>query len=267
MRPLRALAYYGYSLIEILIWFRNWPSLIPLFLNKSHASTRKLKLRRPKFEILVRSAMDVWSVKETFVDQFYTRYGVPVQDGWTVVDIGAGIGDYCLYAAHLNPEVSVLAFEPYQDSYALLVRNLALNGIENVRPFQQAIWGRTGELHLDLTAGEPLQVSSQEQAVEGSGPEKTVVEALTLQDLFTAEKLEKVDLVKMDCEGAEYEILLNTPAAVLQKVERIIMEYHDVDDTRSHSVLVRFLQTQGYNIKVHPNFVHKEIGYLFAARF
>jgi FkbM family methyltransferase len=267
MRWLKALAYYGYSLVAMLIWFKNWPSLIPLFLRRSHTGTRKLKLRRPNLEILVRSAMDVWSVKETFVDQFYTRYGVPVQDGWTVVDIGAGIGDYCLYAAERTPAVTVFAFEPYKESYALLTRNLALNGFENVHAFQKAIWSKTGELALDLSTGEPLQISSQEPADESRGIEATVVDALTLQDLFLAEKIEKVDLLKMDCEGAEYEILLTAPDEVLQKVERIIMEYHDVDDTRSHPALVRFLKSRGYNVKRHPNYVHKAIGYLFAARF
>lgn len=266
MRWINALGYYGFSLIEMLIWFKNWPSLIPLFLRRSHTRTRTLKLRRPKIEIVVRSAMDVWSVKETFLDQFYTRYGVPVEDGWTVVDIGAGIGDYCLYAAHGNPGVLVYAFEPYEDSYMLLIRNLALNGIENVHAFQKAIWSETGELQLDLSTGEPLQISSQSKSDQTRGDAKVTVDALPLQTLFTEKKIEKVDLLKMDCEGAEYEILLNTPPEALQQIERIIMEYHDVDETRTHTVLTRFLQDQGYQVKSHPNFVHKKIGYLFAAR-
>ena len=59
---------------------------------------------------MVRSAMDVWSVKETFVDQFYTRYGAPVEGGpW----ISAGIGDYSLYAAHGNRSGVIYAYEPF----------------------------------------------------------------------------------------------------------------------------------------------------------
>lgn len=266
MRKLKALAYYGYSLLEMLIGFTNWPSLIPLFLNRVRTRARKLKLRRPKLEILVRSAMDVWSVKETFLDQFYTRYGLPVQDGWTVVDIGAGIGDYCLYAAHWNPTVTVFAFEPYPDSFDLLKRNLALKGIENVRAFQTAIWSKAGNLHLDLSTGEPLQISSQAQVDENWRGEELLVDATTLHDLFYAEKLEHVDLLKMDCEGAEYEILFNMPIEVLHRVERIIMEYHDVDEMRSHTALMRFLQNRGYEVKCYSNFVHDAIGYLFAVR-
>jgi FkbM family methyltransferase len=266
MRRFTALGYYILSLFEMLVWFKNWPSWIPLFLRRSHTRTRKIKLRRPKIEILVRSAMDVWSVKETFVDQFYTRYGVSVEDGWTVVDIGAGIGDYCLYTAHLNPGVRVYAFEPYEDSYMLMVRNLALNGIENVHAFQTAIWSKTGALQLDLKSGEPLQITSQVQSDEHKGDAKVTVDAWSLQDFLTEKRIEKVDLLKMDCEGAEYEILLNTSREVLHQIERIIMEYHDVDETRTHTLLARFLEGQGYHVQYHPNFVHRKIGYLFAAR-
>jgi len=262
---MRVLGYYCYSLVEMLVWFKNWPSLIPLFLHRRLKCTRKIKLRRPNIEILVRSAMDVWAVKETFIDQFYTRYSLPVQVGWTVVDIGAGIGDYCIYAAHWNAGVRVYAFEPYTESFELMQRNLALNGIENVHAFQKAVWSRESQLALDIKNGEPLQISSQEHPVGHKDAEPIVVAAITLQNLFDDENLTNIDLLKMDCEGAEYEVLLHTPQVVFNKIDRIIMEYHDLDETRSHSVLAAFLKAKGYLVKCHPNFVHKQIGYLFAA--
>jgi len=255
----------------MLVWFKNWPSLLPLFMRRGLKNTRKIRLRRPHIEILVRSAMDVWSVKETFIDQFYTRYSLPVQDGWTVVDIGAGIGDYCIYATHWNPGVRVYAFEPFTESFALMQRNLALNGIENVQAFQKALWSREGQLALDIKNKEPLQIRSQEYPVEHKYPighqdaEPIVVEALTLQTLFDDQNLTNIDLLKMDCEGAEYEILLHTSQAVFDKINRIIMEVHDLDEIRIHIVLASFLEARGYRVKYHPNYVHRQIGYLFAA--
>lgn len=266
MRRLTALGYYGYSIIQIFVHFKNWPSLVPLFLGRSSSGQKKLIIRRPFIEMIVRSAMDVWSVKETLIDQFYTRYGAPVQDGWTVVDIGAGIGDYCVHATYENPEVNLYAFEPFPGSFAVLQRNLALNGIENVTAYQKAVWSTTGELQLDLTMGEPLQFNSQEPRPETTGRVTVTVEAVSLEDVISSEKIKIVNLLKMDCEGAEYEILLSTPASTFEKIERIIMEYHDVDAERTHSVLTRFLEAQGYRVTCHKNFVHKDIGYLFAQR-
>ena len=266
MKNLSAWLYYAKSLLEILVWFKNWPSLIPLFLCRSRTSIKKLKLRRPTLEVMVRSAMDVWSVKETFVDQFYTRYGAPVEEGWTVVDIGAGIGDYSLYAAHGNRSGVIYAYEPFHESYALLKCNLALNGIENVHTRQQAVWGSAGEVQLDLSSGEPLQISSSERVGRNRVAGKTCVEAVILLDLLREERIEKIDLLKLDCEGAEYEIFFKAPADVFGKIERVIMEFHDLDETRNHRALFRFFREQGYAVICHPNLVHGEIGYLFAYR-
>lgn len=266
MRWLKAWGYYVYSIFEMVVHFKNWTAMVPLLLRKHTKGNKKLIIRRPYIEMMVRSAMDIWSVKETLLDQFYTRYGVPVQDGWTVVDIGAGIGDFCIHATYLNPGVALYAFEPYTGSFTLLQRNLALNGIENVKAYQKAVWSKAGVLHLDLRTGEPLQFSSQEALSEVAGDEILTVEALPLAAVLSTEKLEKVDLLKMDCEGAEYEILFNTPVETFGNIERIIMEYHDVDADHAHPALVAFLEALGYQVTRHQNFVHADIGYLFAER-
>jgi len=264
MRTIRTLGYYLQSIFEMVVHFKNWPVLIPLVLRNHPSKMTKLNLRHPPVEMNVRSAMDVWSVKETFLDQFYTRYGVPVEDGWTVVDIGAGIGDYCVYATFGNPRVDLFAFEPFPGSIAVLNQNLALNSIENVHVFQQALWRSDGSLSLDLTSGEPLQISSRESSTESLHAESITVEALTLESMFSNQGLENVDLLKMDCEGAEYEILFSTPEATLQRIKRIIMEYHDLDSDHKHPALVAFLEGSGYQVTCYPNLVHEDIGYLYA---
>lgn len=266
MRWIKACRYYITSLMAMVIHFKNWPELVSLFLRRTSSGTRTVIFRRKPIRMIVRSAMDVWSVKETFLDQFYTRYGEPIQNGWTVIDIGAGIGDFSLYAAFANPFINVYAFEPFPESYELLRRNLALNGVKNVQVFQNAVWSTSGELDLDLTTGEPLQFSSQLKIDNHPVAGKIAVRGLSLDEIFRINSLHHVDLIKMDCEGAEYEILLTTPAATLQRIERIIMEYHDVDAVRTHLVLADFLRKQGFSVTCYDNFVHKHIGYLFASR-
>lgn len=272
MRWLKILEYYGYSMLEMVVHFKNWPSIVPIFIcrifsqNPLSAGILQLKLRRPPIDIFVRGAMDIWSVKETFLDQFYFRFDVAVEADWTVIDIGAGIGDFSLFVAYDRPSVLVYAFEPYPESFALLEQNLVINEVDNVKAFQKAVWSKAGELNLDFSQGEPLQITSLEDSNCLESLNSLKVEAVSLASLILEEQIKIVNLLKMDCEGAEYEILLNAPHETLCRVERIIMEYHDIDPVHTHHILMSFLKTRGYKVTCHPNIVHEDIGYLFATR-
>jgi len=266
MSLLKTLSYYIISAIEIILYVKNWPIMISLLLQKSSTREHLVKLRRPPLKLIVRSAMDLWSIKETFLDAFYTRYGVPIQDGWIVVDIGAAIGDFSIYAAYGNPHAVIYAYEPLPGSYQLLLKNLRLNGIENVLPFQEAVWSHSGDLLLDLSAREPLKVTSGKISAVYVKTECVTVPSLSLKDLLIREKIDKINLLKLDCEGAEYEILMKTPSDVLKRIERIVMEYHDLSEAQHHKVLVSFLEDEGYRVLWKVNVVHANIGYLYAER-
>lgn len=266
MKTIRIVCYYIYSAIELLFGVRNWLALIPLFLTPSSSGDRTIRLRKPPIKLAVRGAMDVWSVKETFLDAFYTRYGVPVQDGWTVIDIGAGIGDFSIDAAYANLNTIVYAYEPFPESYQLLIKNLTINALDNVLVFQQAVWSRSGTLTLDLSGGEPLQIASGESHFASNRADFLPVKAISLEALLDEQGIKQVDLLKLDCEGAEYTILMETSLDVLAQIRRIIMEYHDQDEKRHHSHLVQFLESAGYLVTHQKNVVHDDIGYLFAER-
>jgi len=79
--------------------------------------------------------------------------------------------------------------------------------------------------------------------------------------------LEYCDLLKLDCEGAEYPILMNAPQTVLRRIHRIIMEYHDRAGCYTHTDLETFLIANGFRVCTHPNFVHADLGYLYAELF
>jgi hypothetical protein len=78
--------------------------------------------------------------------------------------------------------------------------------------------------------------------------------------------IRQVDLVKLDCEGAEYEILFNLPPVYFPRIRRIVLEYHDNVTAYTHLDLAAFLKEQGYRVKVTPNVVHNYLGYLSAER-
>ena len=258
-------SYYLLSIFKLLVGFYNPILLAKIFLNPGEPGVKTVRLRTSGLQFRVRGAMDVWSIKETFLDRFYEKYGFTIQPGWKILDIGAGIGDYTLYAAVMRPDSQVYSFEPYPQSFGLMQENLRLNKISNARAFDQAIGAASGELVLDLTGGEPLQFQSF--VTQGIPLEKSLsVSALSLADAFAMLEIESCDLLKLDCEGAEYAILFDTPPSVLELVQRIVMEYHDNVVQYTHTDLTRFLNEQGFKVETFRNPVHSYLGYLRAVR-
>ena len=262
---LRKYSYYLYSIFELLLGFDNPLLIIKIFLHFAQPGIKTIRLRGHSLVFKVRGAMDVWSIKETFLDRFYEKYGFVMEPGWDVIDIGAGIGDYTLHTATAQPEGRVFAFEPYPESFALMKENLRRNGVSNVQAFDQAIGADTGDLILDLTSGEPLQFQSQvEQATNLKN--SLSVKSLSLIDALAKLDLDTCDLLKLDCEGAEYSILFNSSPSALERIQRIVMEYHDNLVPHQHGELVRFLQERGFQVETFPNPVHSNLGYLRARR-
>ena len=264
-RLIRMYSYYLLSIFRLLVGFQNPILLTKIFLNPKDPGVKTVRLRTSGLQFRVRGAMDVWSIKETFLDRFYEKYGFTIQPHWKILDIGAGIGDYTLYAAFMCPDSQIFSFEPYPQSFVLMQENLRLNKIPNVRAFEKAIGAVSGELVLDLTGGEPLQFQSF--MTQTAPIEKGLsINALSLADAFAMLEIESCDLLKLDCEGAEYAILFDTPRPVLELVKHIVMEYHDNVVEYTHRDLTRFLNEQGFEVETFRNPVHSYLGYLRAVR-
>ena len=264
-RLFRMYSYYLLSIFKLLFGFQNPIALAKIFLNSGDSRVKTVRLRTSGLQFQVRGAMDVWSIKETFLDRFYERYGFTIQPRWNILDIGAGIGEYTLYAATMQPDSRVIAFEPYPQSFVLMQENLRLSNVSNARAFEKAIGAASGELVLDLTGGEPLQIQST--TTQTAPIEKGLsVNALSLADAFAMLEMDSCDLLKLDCEGAEYGILFNTPRSILERVKRIVMEYHDNVVEYTHRDLTRFLGEQGFDVETFRNPVHSYLGYLRAVR-
>jgi FkbM family methyltransferase len=251
--------YYLKSSITLVRGVRNWPVLLKL--RGQEGSETRLELRDGT-QFAVRSLMDAWIVKETNLDRDYEVHGTAIEDGWTIVDIGAGLGDFTVFAARRTQHGRVLAYEPAPDSMALLDKNLRLNGTNNVDVFPYAVSSKGGELTLDVSGG----VAVQYRTVGDSSPErgKITVRSVALADVLSGLPGGACDFLKMDCEGAEYDMLLNLEAAALRRVRRICLEYHEDVTSYSHADLVKHFEARGWRVSVSPSRVRPELGFLYA---
>ena len=254
--------YYLSSIYKLLTGVRERRLILRLYLGMAGPGPHHVHLRRSGASFWVRSAMDMWSVKETFLDRMYERFGTRVEDGWTVVDIGAGIGEFTIFAALGHSRNRVFGFEPFSESFTLLQRNVAANRVTGIEVINAAVSAESGGVELDISGGEPLSLRSY----AASDSQRSHVRSFSLEDALAHCRVDQCDLLKLDCEGAEYDILMSARPDVLARVRRIVMEYHDGVSGHSHGQLAAFLQTNGYVVRIQPNFVHADLGYMYCYR-
>ncbi|NJL94944.1 MAG: FkbM family methyltransferase [Anaerolineae bacterium] len=235
---------------RLLRAFAGWPPPAPFEITL-HDGTR----------FAVRNRMDIWIIKETCLDRDYERHSVPVQDGWTVVDIGAALGDFAVSVARRLPGARVIAVEPFPESLALLQSNAQLNNVHNLEVIAAAVGAVPGEQRLALGSGVAVRHSTAQ-------PEAGAlrVPGHSLESLFEAAQVARCQFLKIDTEGAEYEILMQASPATLAKIDHICLEYHNGVTPYNHLDLVAFLEQQGFAARSVRNPAHDAIGFLVARR-
>jgi len=259
-RGLSRWVYYLTSIPTILRGMRPRGAILRLFLGLPVARPLEVEVAGHRFHI--RTRMDAWVLKETCLDRDYER-DAPLGRGWTVVDVGAAIGDFTVHAASLVGDGVVHAFEPLPDNFARLEEHVRLNGVGNVRASAEAIAAAPGTLSLYTVTG---LMGQHRTAGDGAASAASAIQvpATTLARAFEARGIERCDLLKIDCEGAEFDIVLGLDRGVLDRVARIVLEYHDHVTAHTHGELVRFLEERGFDVRVRPNPAWKELGFLYA---
>ena len=258
---LTGVIYYLRSIPTLIQGIRNWGEVVVMVFAKSGKKAHQIQLKDGSaFE--VRTLMDIWILKETCLDRQYETFGTDIQDGWNVMDIGGGWGDFAVSIGRKHPQNRVIAFEPYPPSIELFERNRILNQTSNVELVRKAVGAESGNLRLSTKNKEAVQLSTADTQAETW----IDVESLSLGDALKSLHIDRCDFLKMDCEGGEYDILLLASNDALVSVDRICMEIHDGVTKYNHTDLVRFLQDHGYQVRFESNPVHASLGMLYAFR-
>jgi len=204
---------------------RAWPifkrplPLVQHYLHRTVPPDKCVRLRNGGVLMLCGHELDMDVVFQVFCDQVY-----PVEPDMVVVDIGANLGLFSLYAA-FNGAAKVYAFEPNREAYDCMLKNLETNRLQGrIVPYQRAVTSRSDEV-----VAIPKAASPQNRIAHGSAAddEHELVSTISLDDIVRSNDISRIDLLKMDCEGSEYDILAGTSAATFAKTGRVIIEYHD----------------------------------------
>ena len=152
------------------------------------------------------------------------------------IDIGANVGFVSIYLAKKYPNLKILAFEPCKNTYHVLRENLSKNKIENVETFNFAVSGNGRNLSLlkapnnSGMANAFLTEKLKKKALNKYNFTIEETRSKTLDSIFRENKINHCSFLKLDCEGAEFEIIENTK--VLDKIDNIAVELH-IQDSES----------------------------------
>ncbi len=186
--------------------------------------------------------------KAIFRGREYADY-FPFYEEATVVDVGAHFGYFALFAfKNLPPSAKILAVEAEKGNLDVLKANIVANGCQNISAHYLAMAGESGERTLHRSRAENNSLL-QDYALLDDTNEGVTVSALSLGEFMEQNALNRIDFLKLDCEGAEYEILLKASNEVLAKIETISMEFHDLKTLENSSwKLVERLESAGFRI-------------------
>lgn len=226
-----------------------------------------------------RATLDEQIIKSVLAREEYFRFDPAFRPtpGQTVIDIGANIGTFALVAAkYVGAKGRVISIEPHPENLRYLNRNIRQNNLGDVVMIVPgAISAVAGSIELFVSNVQSGLHSTKLDHGHGS----VTVRASTLSEIMQQHRVERCDLLKIDCEGSEFEFLPAIDNETWRRVKRIAMEYtapiqgwrdgrplpEHVALKRSMSEkLLQLFQANGFGINGYYDCVGHRAGYIFA---
>ena len=198
------------------------------------------------------SRADLFVVKEVFIYQTYKDILPLIADGAVrFVDIGANLGSFSIWLAQQRNIVSSYCFEPEPDSFRLLCFNLSLNGCEGVAPIHAAVGGTEREISIQLKSSSPggTTIYRDDDKKADHQTNQTRVKVVAFGE-WLAEASTPFDLLKLDCEGAEWEIVRECGHIIGERFGMVVAEVHDDPDPGTKCAVDAFpklMEKQGFS--------------------
>lgn len=211
--------------------YRVFLKIVFLYGNKPRYSRIRIKFLNYNIT-LVDSLSFIWQFQEIFVDEIYkfnSRNNSPV-----IFDCGANVGTSCLYFKRIFPNSVIKAFEADPEIAKVLSSNL--RNENDVQVINKAVWINNNGIEISLEGADAASIFGDENKVK--------VNSVRLKDLIEAE--EKVDMLKIDIEGAEINVIKDC-REILNKVENIFIEFHSfINHKQELDVILQILTENNF---------------------
>lgn len=189
---------------------------------------------------------DIGFVWEIFELTCYTAPpGMEIQEDDVIVDAGAHVGTFSVFAAIAAPNGKVIAIEPGRTHFVRLLDNIGTNHLTNVVPVNAALASHDGV----ATLWKARSGSGSDSLVRVDSENGESVQVVSLHTLISRFKLETVSFLKLDIEGAEYD-LFSGDTAWLHKVRRVALEAHS--EFGNPHLIVDYLRNAGFHVTWTP---------------
>jgi FkbM family methyltransferase len=187
-------------------------------------------------KFMIRTLFDYFIFSSLYEEQVQSAF--QFREGMVFLDIGAHIGKYTLRAGmRVGKQGKIIAVEPNRDNFAFLVKNIEINGLRNCVPLNIAAYCFNGAATLFSGPN-----SGRNSMKEDFGNGSCIVNAGALDVVLKEMNLEKVDLVKVDVERAEFEVLKGLESTLLNKSPVVIVEVLKRDERR----VIEYMHDLGY---------------------
>ena len=252
-----------FSKVRILVrsWkiLKNW-YLYPLVYFKLTKKDYVIFETRSGLKIKIRvNSTDLMALTHVWMIQEYSGDDFPISNDDVIIDVGAHIGLFALFASQFCKNGKIFCYEPIKENYKILIENIEMNQIQNIFPNNLAVTKKTSRVKIFLNddqSGHSMFIQNK-NFVE--------VDSKSLSDIFIDNGIKECDFLKLDCEGAEYEIVESLPSDLFTKINKTAIEYHMVD-TKPELLkqLINKLKQFSFSVHTRPLFV--DIGFLFGKK-
>ena len=183
-----------------------------------------------------------------------------LRKGGRVVDVGANVGWFTLLAARrVGQDGTVLSFEPAPANFSLLAKSVERNKFRNVRLFNEIVSDIDGTRTLYLARR--TAETGLHSIVRSHGGEELAISSVRLDTVARSLGIDRIDVLKVDVEGAEPEVLLGAERLISQrKIKNMVLEWNPEVWPRNRTLLDELLSTyEFYRIRRLSPFVLQKL--------
>lgn len=229
---------------------QNWPAYLlhkwgvlkqdPFILNSLNGISVEVPNR------MMHTAKEVFFTDDYRFDDIRSTV-LSYSDSPVIIDVGSNVGYLSAFSFTRFPKAKVISVEPLPKNLSLLKHNRQLNTSFDWSVFEGVLAGEDGEFGIQFDNSDDYSTSASMYGLD-DGADSLTVKSLKLNSLLAQHGISKVHILKLDCEGAEYDILYSLNAEDLNRMAFVTMETHQIDTEKmNRDAILSWFQENGWN--------------------